>query len=637
MKNLYIELNECSLKVKLSFICLCIYFVSIDVSGQTLDTLQIRHFIDSSRAYRYDDVTKALRFANAALNASGDNYYYGKLNALQLIGDAYYQAGKMDSAILLYYKALSTSLAKNDLSENGNNYTSLTSIYMDSGHPDSALIYSTKAIEAFQITKDSSSLCDVLLRCGNVYSDLGNHDKAIAMYMQSIRISEAIGQKLFVAYNYESIGIIHDKQGSYNKAEEYFQKAEEIFVDAGDIYGQMSSANNLGILYKNMKDYDKSLLAYQRCLFFADSIHFDRGQLGAHTNLAILGVETGRFENAMQHATAGLQLADEFQDREAYADNLNSLARAQAGLKDFPSALKNALASLKIGNEVQSFEKQRDANLTISNIYVAQHNFEKSLEYYKNYTTIRDSLYNIDRAKKISELETIYKTEKKDKEIQLLAKNAEIDHTRKLLLLVGLGLSLLAGSLLVYSQWIRRVRDKKIRVQEKVLEGQQRRTLELENEKITRELDFKKQELAAKALQLARKNEFLQSLNTQVEKIKEETEGFVADSARKISRQIVTDIESEEDWEQFLSAFRDVHRDFIEQLMVIVPDISHGEMRLACLLKMNLSGKEIAAMLNITQDGVKKARYRLRKKLNMDSDMDIQQFLLGFPHDERQV
>jgi DNA-binding CsgD family transcriptional regulator len=134
-----------------------------------------------------------------------------------------------------------------------------------------------------------------------------------------------------------------------------------------------------------------------------------------------------------------------------------------------------------------------------------------------------------------------------------------------------------------------------------------------------------------KTLQLARKNEFLQSLNTQVDQMRSAADGTVVNAARKISRQIMMDIESEEDWELFLASFREVHRDFLDQLLHSFPDLTKSELRLACLMKMNLSAKELAALLNITPDGIKKARYRLRKKMQVASDIDIQEYLLAFP------
>jgi hypothetical protein len=167
--------------------------------------------------------------------------------------------------------------------------------------------------------------------------------------------------------------------------------------------------------------------------------------------------------------------------------------------------------------------------------------------------------------------------------------------------------------------------------QERDIETERRRLAEVESAHIAHQLDLKKQELAAKALQLARKNEFLQSLHDEIIRWKDTTAESVAASAHRISRKINMDIESEEDWDQFLTSFREVHRNFIEDLQQHFPDISKADLRLACLMKMNLSGKEIAFMLNITQDGVKKARHRLRKRLGLSSDIDIQQFLMTYP------
>jgi DNA-binding CsgD family transcriptional regulator len=381
-----------------------------------------------------------------------------------------------------------------------------------------------------------------------------------------------------------------------------------------------------------MKEYEKSRDAYTQSLMFADSIDFDRGRLSGHTNLGILNVHMGLYENALEHSRIGLDMARQFQAKESISDNLNWMARAQSGLKDYSNALINAEQALMLAKEVQSLEKQRDANLTLSEIHQALGGYDRSLEYFKAHAITKDSLFNAERSKQISELQTIYETEKKDNEIKLLAKNVEIDRIRKTRLWIALGLAILAGVLLIYSQWIRRVRDRKIHKQEKELEVQRRKTSELEKDKVSRELDFKKQELAAKALQLARKNEFLRSLNDEVDKMRGNTEGAVSDSARKISRQIRMDIESEEEWELFLASFREVHREFLDQLQQTYPTITKSEIRFACLMKMNLSAKEMAALLNVTPDGIKKARYRLRKKMELGSDVDIQEFLLAFPN-----
>lgn len=596
------------------------------------DTMLIHRQIDSAWDIGLADAPKMLELAKKAMMASTPDYYFGILNARQIFGEVAFGAGQLDSAVYYYLLALQTAKTEKDEKETANTYTSLATIHTESGDRDSALYYSELAIGIFRHLKDSSNLCDILLRTGNVHNAMGHHDVAIASYMESIRICEGIGNGEYVAYNYGSIAIVYDKQRQYVQAESYFLKALDAFEKEDDGYGQAGVLNNLGILYKNMKAYEKSNESYTRSLKLADSLDLGRLRLNLHSNLGILQVEMGKYENALSYIEEGLKLGEYYQAKESIADNLNSKARAQAGLHDYPSALTNATEALRLSREVSSFERQRDANQTLSDIYYAMRDYEQSLAYYKTYTTINDSLFNTERSQQIAVLQTQYETEKKDHAIKLLAQQMELDRIRKTRLWLALGLSLLVGASMLYGQWARNKRDQKILSQEKELEWQKRKNAELENEKLNRELDFKKQELAAKALQLARKNEFLQSLRGDVENMRHQITGEPADTARKLSRSIDLDIESENEWEQVLTSFREVHRDFMDQLQRKYPDLTKNELRLACLMKMNLSAKEQAALLNVSPDGIKKARYRLRKTLHLDSEVDIQEYLLGFPY-----
>ncbi len=607
-------------------------YAAWDTAAQTdADTVMVRQWIDSAWDMRIEEPEKTLILAQKALAKSPADFYFGNVNALQLHGESYFGLGKMDSALYYYHLALQASLSKEDRYEIGNNYSSLASIYLSTGRKDSSLYYYDLAIDLFEDSKDSSSLSDALLRYGNVHNDMGNHAQAIDAYLASIRICESIGRELYIAYNYGAIATVHDKQGNFEQAEKYFLQALEIFEKLDDWYGLMGVYNNLGVLYKNQQKYDQALNAYNQSLVYSDSISFTPGQLSAHTNLGILHTKLRQFELALHHSSIGLDLSYTFEDKDAIGDNLNWIARAQLGLKDYSTALENAKAAIDIGHEIESLERQRDASLTLSEVYAATHRYAESLEMFKAYASIKDSLFNIGKTKQMDELLTLYETEKKDNEIALLAKKAEIDQIKKTRLWIAFGLSILTGGLFIYLQWVRRSRDRKIHAQEKELEIRRRRTAELENEKITRELDFKKQELAAKALQLARKNEFLQSVQKQVEQLREHGTSEVENTTRQISRQIRRDIESEEEWDQFLASFREVHKDFIDELQKTYPSLTKGEIRLACLMKMNLSGKELASMLNISYEGIKKARHRMRKKLNIDSEIDIQDYMLSFP------
>jgi DNA-binding CsgD family transcriptional regulator len=84
------------------------------------------------------------------------------------------------------------------------------------------------------------------------------------------------------------------------------------------------------------------------------------------------------------------------------------------------------------------------------------------------------------------------------------------------------------------------------------------------------------------------------------------------------------DQQDDKAWENFTQYFEAVHKDFAKLAMAKYPDITKNELRLMTLIKMNLSSKEIANILNISSDGVKKARQRLRKKMSLSPDDSLE-------------
>jgi len=84
---------------------------------------------------------------------------------------------------------------------------------------------------------------------------------------------------------------------------------------------------------------------------------------------------------------------------------------------------------------------------------------------------------------------------------------------------------------------------------------------------------------------------------------------------------------NQEDWIQFESYFNSAHQNFMDRLQEKYPSITSGDLRTCCLLRMNLSTKEMASLLNISVRAVELRRYRLRKKLNLEGTVNLNDFL----------
>lgn len=155
--------------------------------------------------------------------------------------------------------------------------------------------------------------------------------------------------------------------------------------------------------------------------------------------------------------------------------------------------------------------------------------------------------------------------------------------------------------------------------------------VKLKNEKLQSEIDHMNRELTSSTIHLINKNEVMGSVRTHLEDIlkKNERSGF-SEELRRIIKSIDHNINSDGDWKQFELHFNHVHGDFTKRLVEAFPQLTPQEIKLSAYLRLNLNTKEIAQLLSISVRGVEISRYRLRKKLNLDRNENLTEFILKF-------
>lgn len=198
---------------------------------------------------------------------------------------------------------------------------------------------------------------------------------------------------------------------------------------------------------------------------------------------------------------------------------------------------------------------------------------------------------------------------------------------------------LLAILVVLSRSWWRR---RKWRIQEKMLlEENQRMRSEKEyaeaqllktlNERLHEEVSTKNLELAKNTMLMLRKNESFIGVKRELEALKEEL-GYRLPAKKMdiVIRMIDEALDSEHDWEHFEHLFDKAHGGFFKRLKEMYPDLTPSDLRLCAYLRMSLTSKEIAPLLNITVRGVEEKRYRLRKRLNLTGDQGLTDFILHF-------
>jgi DNA-binding CsgD family transcriptional regulator len=166
---------------------------------------------------------------------------------------------------------------------------------------------------------------------------------------------------------------------------------------------------------------------------------------------------------------------------------------------------------------------------------------------------------------------------------------------------------------------------------EKLSQQSQEEITRLQNEKLESELQHMNNELATSTMHLLNKNEFITGVKNQLAHIlKKNNHEEIKKELTQITRNIEQNISADSDWEHFQFHFDRVHGDFTNRFKGAFPTLSPQEIKLSAYLRMNLSSKEIAQLLNISVRGVEISRYRLRKKIQLDRNKNLQDFILNF-------
>ncbi len=153
----------------------------------------------------------------------------------------------------------------------------------------------------------------------------------------------------------------------------------------------------------------------------------------------------------------------------------------------------------------------------------------------------------------------------------------------------------------------------------------------LNYEKLEADFDYKNRELSTMTMHLVQRGEVLSKIKEVISSVIKSHELDDKSASFRHLIRLIRDVErSDEDWDQFTLHFNNVNEDFFNKLKDNFPNLTPNELKLCAYLKMNLSSKEIAQLMNTTIKAVEVGRYRLRKKLKISSEINLYNFLSSF-------
>jgi tetratricopeptide (TPR) repeat protein len=483
------------------------------------------------------------------------------------------------------------------------------SYYINTSNFEEALKQGLLAKDFYTVVNDQYWLSQSYNHLGIVYKYLGQTGLALESYLNSLRIQEDLGQT--DPKSLMNIGVLYADLDNLEVSNDYYKRVETICLEEDIPYGLALTRSNLATNLVKMGDYAEALRLYQEGMSYFKENDL-KNELGEQYNLmGAAYIELDSLEAAKKYLELALEINEETGEMKEIGRSNRYLGDIYFKEGDFNAALRNYQKSLEISGESSNNLDAAKDYLKISDTYEKLGNLSKAYQYSKIYYSVSDTLFNQKNKQKISALELQFKTEKsrqeielQKKEIALLEEQQKVARSQRIGLIAGL-----IATLLIFGIGIYALRQKMKRNR-------------LERERVRAELDFKKKELTTHALHLAKKNEVLEDLKQKAVKLKNgEGDGR---AYQELITTINFDQQDDKVWENFTRYFEAVHKDFEKDALSKYPDITRNELRLMALIKMNLSSKEVANILNISSYGVKKARQRLRKKMGLSPEDSLE-------------
>lgn len=539
---------------------------------------------------------QAERFQKMALETFNKiNYHYGISLSNERLGLLFMVKNEFIKALKYYYQALQINQKEGYEKEAAISlyHIGLTENYLGNYHV--AVDNMLKSLAYWEQVKNPANIwnCNEIL--GNIYIKLNVFETALNYH----RIALKIREKAKSEHVLRGLAMIGD-------------------YDLGIAY----SYNNIAEVYLNLHLYDSAYYYALKSMRLKENVNTKAILIdlaNSQLNMGNIYNKIGKPDSAILMLNTAATIFKELQNGSSFAEALYGIGNLYFDLKKYDMAKDNYEAGLQKSIEVADKNNIKEGYRLLSDLNNARQDYKNALNYLRSFTNMKDSLFNKERTDIIEELQIKFEVDKK----QHIIENQQLVITQKkrqiAFALVGGVLILLfaSGFILLI---LRNKRQKEILFQKEA--ENLRKDLVLKE----KDLELKNRELVCNVSNIYTKNMVISKV---AKTLSSSMSNFKQANAELIS-EIISELKQNMDetsWKEFEYRFSKVHQSFYDILDEKFPDLTPSERKICAMLKLNMSSKEIAAITMTHPESVDTARSRIRKKLGLDKDENLTDFL----------
>lgn len=656
-------MNPMKVPTKLLLLLLILFtFAEADAQKREIDSLEIvlnEYKTDDivkvnlinkiARVLNKKDPEKSRSYAEQSRKLSKQlNYPEGEAVSLWITGLSYHLTDKK-KAISLFEEALSIA---RKIGYKAGICQYLLNIGMSKnalGDVEQGEVYLKEASQMAEELRDNNLNALILFNLSQVQTRIGDYTKAIKQLQKLIRIGDEVDSKKMISLAYGQMGYVYFRQASYPIALEYYLHALKINEELKDSTSIFYNLTNIAEIQSDQKNYETAVKTINRayklsleisnpafistCLvsmgkiymamkdpiaikYLEKALYTTKDNVFQSITLLIdigsVYAEQGEYNKAMKSFEKALALAQQTDFKRACSEVWLNMGLLYYKQKQFPSAMECAQKALDLAKDLKVMEIQQDSYKLLSDLYAATGASNKAYQAHVQYKAVSDSIFNEKNIRKIALLESSYEfdKEKQKYEMDKASQALKIENQRlTIFYLILVSLLVLVLAFAIY--WSNKLKKK---------------VLQLKIENINQELEMNQKAMAAATLKLVQNSE----RDANSIKILESVEKNTIEESQKEIRSLIADYKFKSynsNWEEFEIMFEKINSSFYEKLNKQYPTLTPNERKLCVFLKLNMSNNHISQITFQSEEALKKARLRLRKKLQIERDVNLTAFI----------
>ena len=542
--------------------------------------------------------------------------------------------------------------------------------------PERAIRYAREILDDHGSKDLGHNESRILNTVGEIYLDLNLPVLALSYFIDANEKSAVKGKKPWISIN---IGNVYFQEKAWLKAKEKYLDALDAFrrrnvSHPNALSGKTKALSNLGKIEMNLNNHDQALTYFKEALDLkrnsARYQAFQKTKLDAkpayagigagvakqHHLLSLLYTRWGLYELALEQCSAIDSLMSYLNGKEdvnydtslILGKNYSRKCELFTILGEYQKALTNSRSAIVLlKNSPIELVKHYKID---SEIYIAQNDLYKALESIDKGLRLCDlngmSIQELDLLDKKMKILKSNKLERSALDIsqKIIAKKEQVENKRieilleslsyrsellknrkeisvsenrqKMTLVISFAIIVMLGFIVKYYRNKREYLEQQIKLNEQ------------EKQIVASELKKKESDLIKMSTFIVSKNDLLSSIVKDLEyHISLIDNKSDRKSLEPLKKRISNKIDDSADWDQFLAQFSTAYPDFIDCLIEKYPKLRSGDIKICCYLKMNMNTKEIAKVSGLSVRAVENKRYRLRKKLELETGVSLDSYI----------